>query len=189
MRRQRPESGGPGRAGAQRLHGPRFPPAGLGLDAKGLQAPSRETVKVSRRWSLIEKREGSSRYGEDAPPHLTEGRLREANRSDLRSTVNLLGLTYGTSRASNWFLVELLGNGRARDFIGDSCGPESHHGRDFVGTAPGERSFSQYTGQAAGRSSTQASVCHSRGWYRGLMHANGWLRKWTVCGGRIAYEV
>lgn len=48
MRRQRPESGGLGRAGA-RLHGPRFPPAGLGLDAKGLQAPSRETVKVGGR--------------------------------------------------------------------------------------------------------------------------------------------
>ena len=49
---------------------PRFPPAGLGLDAKGPQAPSRQTVKVSGKLSLIEKREGASPYGEDAPPSL-----------------------------------------------------------------------------------------------------------------------
>ena len=56
MRRHRPESGGLGRAGAQRLHGPAFRPAGLGLDAKGLQAPSKQ--KKSAADVIVEKCEG-----------------------------------------------------------------------------------------------------------------------------------
>jgi hypothetical protein len=40
--RHRPGNAKVVRAGAQRLHGWRFPPEGLGLDDKGLQAPIRK---------------------------------------------------------------------------------------------------------------------------------------------------
>jgi hypothetical protein len=42
------------RAGAKRLHGPRFLPAGLGLDGRGAAGPLFGTNEVSHRLSLSE---------------------------------------------------------------------------------------------------------------------------------------
>jgi hypothetical protein len=46
--RHRPENAKVVRAGAQRLHGWRFPPEGLGLDDKGLQAPNQKKEPAFR---------------------------------------------------------------------------------------------------------------------------------------------
>jgi hypothetical protein len=55
-------------AGAQRLHGRRFPPEGLGLDAKRLQAPKDREQRSQPAAVIVSSREGSSPHGEDGPP-------------------------------------------------------------------------------------------------------------------------
>jgi hypothetical protein len=87
--------------------------------------------------SLIES-EGSSRHGEDAHLNLTEG------------------LTGGTSRASNWFLVELLATVAPAILpviLGRLVALRSRFRRNGAG-----RRVTLVHGQAAGRSPTQASV-------------------------------
>jgi hypothetical protein len=56
------------RAGAKRLHGHRFPPEGLGLDATGAAGPSKKNERSQPEAVIGSSREGSSPDGEDALP-------------------------------------------------------------------------------------------------------------------------
>jgi hypothetical protein len=80
------------RAGPKRLHGRRVPPVGLGLDAKGPQAPPQDKRKVSRRLSLIQKREGSLPEGRRRRRRLREGpwgRVEPVRHSRTRPKLNM----------------------------------------------------------------------------------------------------
>lgn len=74
-----PETGG-GAGRSEATTRPRFPPEGLGLDAKGPQAPTKAGPGQPKAVIAICARDRHLK-GEDAPPSAsTEGRLREAAR-------------------------------------------------------------------------------------------------------------